>query len=143
MNAPPPLPESHQRPWKHALREAGKGLGCVVLVALLVLALVVVGGIVSVDLSASRVAWTELHLRQLETALRAHHEKTGRFPGEDVGLRALVDEGLLRELSLDAWGNPFIYTVHGEEVEVGSLGEDGLPGGEGEDADLVRRVRAR
>jgi general secretion pathway protein G len=55
----------------------------------------------------------------------------------------LVDAGLLREPPRDPWGNPYLYTVRGDEVEVGSLGADGAPGGADEDADLMRRVRVR
>jgi general secretion pathway protein G len=41
----------------------------------------------------------------------------------------------------DAWDRPLIYKVAGNEFTLSSLGKDGAIGGEGEDADLVRRYK--
>jgi general secretion pathway protein G len=41
----------------------------------------------------------------------------------------------------DPWGNPYIYTVpgsKGQRYELTSLGEDGVPGGTGDDEDIVK-----
>jgi general secretion pathway protein G len=44
----------------------------------------------------------------------------------------------VRRLPEDPWGTPYQYRMPGEHgrVDVYSLGADGLPGGEGQDADL-------
>lgn len=135
MNHPP------RRPLGHALKEAGKAIGCVGLTVLGVLTPVMCVGIVTVDLVAARRDWLELNLRELEKALQRYHERTGEFPRPVDGLNALVDEGLLREPPRDPWGNPYTYTVRDGNAELGTLGADGAPGGEDEDRDTVLRVR--
>lgn len=52
--------------------------------------------------------------------------------------------GYLRETAADPWGRPFVYRApapDGAAFEIGTLGADGRPGGEGPDADhwLPRR----
>jgi general secretion pathway protein G len=45
------------------------------------------------------------------------------------------------EQLLDPWGNPFILRVPGEknyDFDIVSYGADGKPGGEGEDADVIK-----
>ena len=39
---------------------------------------------------------------------------------------------------MDPWGRPYLYLSPGEyrEVDIYSLGADGLPGGEGQNADI-------
>jgi hypothetical protein len=42
----------------------------------------------------------------------------------------------------DGWGRPLIYSTNTDEtVSLTSLGRDGVPGGMGDDADIVRRFR--
>jgi general secretion pathway protein G len=44
----------------------------------------------------------------------------------------------LPELPIDPWGRPYLYLSPGEngEVDLYSLGADGLSGGEGQNADI-------
>jgi hypothetical protein len=45
---------------------------------------------------------------------------------------------------IDAWGRRLLYSVDDDGIiSVSSLGRDGKPGGEGLDADIVRRNRTR
>ena len=45
---------------------------------------------------------------------------------------------------IDGWGRPLLYSVDENGIiSVSSLGRDGKPGGEGLDADIVRRNRTR
>jgi general secretion pathway protein G len=47
---------------------------------------------------------------------------------------------LPRDVPLDPWGNPYVYTVPGEDGKpyaILSYGKDGRPGGEGDDADIT------
>ena len=53
--------------------------------------------------------------------------------------RAIFKEGgYLPELPIDPWGRPYLYLSPGEngEIDLYSLGADGLSGGEGQNADI-------
>ena len=47
---------------------------------------------------------------------------------------------LPQEFRIDPWGHPYLYKFpgeHGDEPDIVSLGADGQPGGEGNNADIV------
>ncbi len=90
----------------------------------------------------------------LGAGLDAYRLDNGRYPTTDQGLEALQVEPtvpplpsnwrgpyLRKAIPPDPWGNPYIYLSPGEANPRGydllSLGADGEPGGEGEDADVV------
>lgn len=90
----------------------------------------------------------------LGAALDAYRLDNGRYPTSDQGLDALQVQPALQPIPsnwrgpylrkavpLDPWGSAFIYLSPGEMNPRGydllSLGADGEPGGEGEDADVV------
>jgi general secretion pathway protein G len=90
----------------------------------------------------------------LGAALDAYRLDNGRYPTTEQSLDALQLQPtfqplpmnwrgpyLRKAVPLDPWGSPFIYLCPGEMNPRGydllSLGADGEPGGEGEDADLV------
>jgi len=90
-------------------------------------------------------------LATLEQALDMYRLDNLRFPSSEQGLAALVkkptqeplprswrSDGYVRRLPEDPWGTPYQYRMPGEHgrADVYSLGADGLPGGEGQDADL-------
>lgn len=90
-------------------------------------------------------------LATLEQALDMYRLDNLRFPSNEQGLAALVkkptqeplprswrSDGYIRRLPEDPWGTPYQYRMPGEHgrVDVYSLGADGVPGGEGLDADL-------
>ncbi|MES6459362.1 type II secretion system protein GspG, partial [Cutibacterium acnes] len=70
----------------------------------------------------------------------------GRYPTTDEGLDALVKAPsgvrgwngpyVKGDIPLDPWGRPYRYTLQNGKLEIVSLGADGAPGGEGEDADI-------
>jgi general secretion pathway protein G len=75
---------------------------------------------------------------------------TGTYPNTDQGLQALrvrPDNNpqwsgpyLTQDVPLDPWGHPYLYKYpgeHGDEPDVVSLGADGQPGGDGNNADIV------
>ena len=83
------------------------------------------------------------------TALGAYKLDTGNFPNTDQGLKALriQPEGvnqwagpyLPKDIPLDPWGNAYLYKYpgdHGDEPDLISLGADGQPGGDGNNADI-------
>jgi general secretion pathway protein G len=84
------------------------------------------------------------------TALGAYKLATGTFPTTDQGLQALrvkPDNAnqwdgpyLPQDIPKDPWGFPYLYKFpgdHGDEPDLLSLGADGQPGGEGNNADIV------
>lgn len=98
---------------------------------------------------ARRVA-VRAEIQNLMNALTLFKLDTGVFPPTSVGLQALrvrpdnvpnwAGPYLAKDVPLDAWGRPFLYKYpgeHGEEPDIISLGADGQPGGEGNDADIV------
>ena len=90
----------------------------------------------------------------LGAALDAYRLDNGRYPTTEQGLDALQTEPstqplpsnwrgpyLRKAVPMDPWGAPFVYLSPGEiyprNYDLFSLGADGEPGGEGEDADVV------
>jgi len=84
--------------------------------------------------SKRKLAVTDLH--SLGTALDAYAMKKGKYPDLAHGLQALLDEKVIKELPKDPWGNDYVYSLEKGEPKVVSYGGDGLPGGEGYDADI-------
>lgn len=86
----------------------------------------------------------------IETALEMYALDMNNYPTEQEGLEALTTApagvpearyrqgGYIRKMSLDPWGNPYEYRNPGENgpIDIYSLGADGEPGGEGQDADI-------
>jgi general secretion pathway protein G len=90
-------------------------------------------------------------IASLMQALKLYRLDNHRYPTTEQGLQALVARpesappapnwkagGYVERLPKDPWGNPYQYLnpgVHGE-LDVFSMGADGAPGGEGNDADI-------
>ena len=100
----------------------------------------------------ARVTTTKANLKILHSAVNQFKMDTGRFPTEEEGLRALIEQpsdvenwqpgGYLEttEIPKDGWGRDFIYELYpesGRPFVIKSLGADGEEGGEGYDADLL------
>ncbi|MDH7598291.1 MAG: type II secretion system major pseudopilin GspG [Sedimentisphaerales bacterium] len=100
----------------------------------------------------ARVITTMANLKQLHQAVQQFKMDTGRYPTEEEGLRALIEQppdvqgwqpgGYLEtsKLPADGWGREFIYQLYpesGKPFVIKSLGADGQEGGEGYDADLL------
>ena len=53
-------------------------------------------------------------------------------------MEALLASGVIKKMSVDPWGNPYEYRNPGERgaVDIFSLGADGEPGGEDQNADI-------
>ncbi len=101
------------------------------------------------QLGKSEVKATRAQIAALAKALDVYRLDTGHYPAEDVGLQALTiapanepkwqGPYLDKTVPLDAWGNPYIYRIPGEqrEYDLISLGKDGKPGGTDENADIT------
>lgn len=99
----------------------------------------------------ARVQKVEADFKNIETALKLYRLDNYTYPTTEQGLEALVEEssldpvprnfkkgGYLPELPIDPWGRPYLYLSPGEngEVDLYSLGADGLSGGEDQNADI-------
>ncbi len=104
--------------------------------------------------SEARSVAARTQLELLGVALDSYRLDNGSYPSTEQGLVALREKPvkdpvptnwrgpyLRKELPLDPWQRPYIYRSPGERNKTGfdlmTLGRDGKPGGDGEDADLV------
>jgi general secretion pathway protein G len=99
----------------------------------------------------ARVQKVQADFKAIETALKIYRLDNYVYPTTEQGLEALVEPsslepeprnfkkgGYLAEVPLDPWGRPYLYLSPGEngEVDLYSLGADGLSGGEDQNADI-------
>ena len=107
------------------------------------------GGVEEGKITAAKV-----QIRNFEAALKMFKLKHGFYPSTEQGLEALVSapttgripenyprNGYLEGSRVpdDPWGNQYLYESPGSrgyDYEIVSLGADGLPGGENENADI-------
>lgn len=126
-----------------------------VLILLGLLAGVVVRNFVG-QTERAKVTTTKASLRQLASAVNQFYMDTNRYPTEDEGLYALVEQpsdvtnwqpgGYLdtTDVPRDGWDNEFIYELYpesGKPFVIKSLGADRQEGGEGYNADLLSTDR--
>ncbi|MCB1728987.1 MAG: type II secretion system major pseudopilin GspG [Pseudomonadales bacterium] len=99
----------------------------------------------------ARVQKVQADFKSIETALKIYRLDNYVYPTTEQGLEALVEAssldpeprnfkagGYLQEVPMDPWGRPYLYLSPGEhgEVDIYSLGADGLSGGEDQNADI-------
>ncbi|MGL5783071.1 MAG: type II secretion system major pseudopilin GspG [Plesiomonas shigelloides] len=90
-------------------------------------------------------------LTALENILDMYKLDNGQYPSTQQGLQALVskpdgepqprryrENGYIKRLPTDPWGNEYQYLSPGEhgQVDIYSLGADGVEGGEGNGVDI-------
>lgn len=87
-------------------------------------------------------------IESLEKALDIYRLDTGHYPPTEVGLKALNTRPdnepkwngpyMKKDVPMDPWGRPYIYKLPGEhgDFDLFSLGKDGQPGGQGDNADV-------
>jgi general secretion pathway protein G len=97
----------------------------------------------------SEVNAAKAQIDALEKALDTYRLDAGTYPGNELGLNALVQRPpnepkwngpyLKKAVPLDPWGKPYVYKIPGEkgDYDLMSYGKDGQPGGTGENADLT------
>ncbi len=115
-----------------------------------ILATIVVPRVVG-RVGEAQVVRAKADVRSLVSALNLYKLDNFHFPSTDQGLQALVAKpsgqpeapnwkagGYIDGLPKDPWGHEYLYLAPGQhgETDVYSLGRDGQPGGEGEDADV-------
>ena len=124
-----------------------------ILVVLVILGLLisVVAPTVLNSADDARIQKVQADFKAVETALKIYRLDNFVYPSTEQGLVALVEPstlepeprnfkqgGYLQEVPMDPWGREYLYLSPGEngEVDIFSYGADGLPGGEGQNADL-------
>jgi general secretion pathway protein G len=98
----------------------------------------------------SQVKVARAQIDALDKALDQFRLDVGRYPSSEEGLQALVVQPsgeanwsgpyLKKGVPADPWGRPYQYQqpgTHGGDFDLLSLGKDGRPGGNGEDADVT------
>ena len=122
----------------------------VVVVILGILAALIVPKIMSRP-DEARIAAAKQDVATLAQALKLYKLDNLAYPTTDQGLQALVARpaaapipvnwksgGYLERLPKDPWGRDYRYLNPGRhgDIDIYSLGADGEPGGEGNDADV-------
>lgn len=120
------------------------------LVVMVILALLaaLVGPRLFPKLGKGKAAAAKAQIELLGQGLDHYHLDVGRYPTTQEGLNALMANPgiekwngpyLKKEVPTDPWSKAFIYQspgLHGE-YDLSSYGRDGVPGGGGEDEDIV------
>ena len=122
----------------------------VVIVILGLLAALVVPKLIGQSEKAKQTA-VRVQIKSLEQALQLFKLDNGFYPSTEQGLAALVRApevgripknyrkgGYIDRIPNDPWGNPYVYLspgAHGD-YDISSYGADGMPGGDGENADV-------
>jgi len=107
------------------------------------------------QINKAKVKAAQAEISTFGQAIDLFEMDSGRYPTEEEGLDALVNEpadasdypprGYLkrREIPKDPWKNDYVYmlreTESGEEYLIVSYGKGGKPGGEGFAADIASR----
>ncbi len=139
---------------RQTIRSRGAGFSLVeILVVLVIMGLLisVVAPTVLNRADEARVQKVQADFKAIETALKIYRLDNYVYPTTEQGLEALVEPstldpeprnfkegGYLAEVPVDPWGRPYLYLSPGErgEVDIYTLGADGLSGGEGQNADI-------
>ncbi len=102
----------------------------------------------------ARVVKAKAQIKNFETALKLFKMDNGFYPSTEQGLEALIVKpsigkipknyrqgGYLekKKIPLDPWGNPYVYISPGmqNDYDIICYGADGVPEGEGYDADIT------
>lgn len=138
---------------KNLARRASRSLGFTLMELLVVLAILgllmsLVGPQVLNQLGGAKTKTAGIQIKDLEQALEMYKLDVGRFPSNSEGLSALVRKPgsvtgwngpyLKSDVPVDPWNNEYNYKYPGEhgELDIYSYGQNGTPGGEGEDSDV-------
>ena len=154
VSTPRRLTRQGLRPWQGLQSWQGRRRGftlielMVVLVIIGVLAALIVPNVLD-RTDDARATAARADINNLVQALKLYKLDNQRFPSAEQGLDALVKKPTagtvppnwrtyLDKLPQDPWGRPYQYIFPGVkgEVDVFSLGADGLAGGDGKNADI-------
>jgi general secretion pathway protein G len=126
----------------------------IVVIAIIATLAAVVAPAVFRNVGDAKTSAAKSQIEVFALALNAYRLDNDVFPTTDQGLPALRTVPttgdlprnwrgpyLSKVVPLDPWGRPYVYvspgTVNQESYDLYSLGRDGKPGGDGEDADIT------
>lgn len=141
---------------KQQRRRRSRGQAGVTLIEMLVV-VVIIGLFVALvapsmfrNADKARVTQAKAQIEYLMNAVGAYKLDTGIFPTTEQGLAALRQKPadsttwngpyMDKDIPKDPWGHDYVYRYpgeHGDNPDIVSLGQDGQPGGEGLNADIV------
>jgi len=119
-----------------------------VVLAILGLLMSLVGPRVLSQLGGAKTKTAAIQIKDLEQSLEMYKLDVGQFPSNSEGLAALVAKPagttgwngpyLKSDVPLDPWKREYLYKYPGDhsELDIYSYGQNGTPGGEGEDSDV-------
>jgi len=98
----------------------------------------------------ARIEAAKAEISTIENAMKFYRLDNFAYPTSEQGIDALVTKpndpnvknwnpgGYLERMPSDPWGNSYLYLNPGNqgEIDVYTLGADGAPGGEGNNADI-------
>jgi len=140
--------------WENRTAQSARQWGFTLMELLVVLAILgllmsLVGPQVLNQLGGAKTKTAGIQIKDLEQALEMYKLDVGRFPSTSEGLDALVTKPgdavgwngpyLKSDVPLDPWNREYHYKYPGEhgEVDIYSYGQNGSPGGDGEDSDVA------
>lgn len=125
-------------------------LELMIVVAIIGLLAAMAGPRVAAYLRKADATAAQAQISLLSKSLEAYRAIVGRYPTTEQGLRALTERPadeprwngpyLDRAVPPDPWGRAYLYRApgaSGREFDLISYGRDGVPGGSGDDADIV------
>jgi len=121
----------------------------VVVIIIGILAAIVAPNVIG-NVDVAQVTKAKADIAGIENAMKFYRLDNFRYPTTEQGIEALVTKpndpmvknwkpgGYLDGMPRDPWGNPYEYLNPGnhKEVDIYTLGADGLPGGEELNADI-------
>ena len=122
-----------------------------VVLAILTMLAGLVGPRVLGMLGGAKSKTAAVQISEIEKALEVYKLDVGRFPTSEEGLDALVKKPgsangwngpyVKGGVPTDPWSHPYRYANPGANggIDIVSLGADGAPGGDGENADIQNR----
>ena len=139
---------------RHRARGGFTLIEILVVIAVISLLAALVAPNVFRHVGTAKDAAAKSQIEMLGAALDAYRLDNGRYPTTAQGLEALWEEPtaeprpsnwrgpyLRKAVPPDPWNSPYLYASPGElhpnGYDLVTLGADGQPGGEGEDADIT------
>jgi len=151
-------PKRMKKKLAHAIRAARKDDGWTFIETLIVLGIILIltatVGFTAVRyLQKAKVVAARSQIDTIELALQAYYLDCGAFPTQEQGLEALWSKPttspvpdrwngpyVAKRIPKDPWGNAYVYKKPGPDglpYGIAALGEDGLEGGDDENADIA------
>lgn len=127
-------------------RAAMRGMTLIeIMVVITIIGLIAAAVAVAVipQLQRAQVDRATLDIKNIEGALKLYYARKGSYPDTATGLKALVDLQILETMPQDPWKRDYIYVLERGRPIITSYGQDGVPGGEGPNADISNRVEQK